>query len=243
MDTTHPDAQDTIATLTSGPQSRLDSIQHLLHRYPVISPFVVLLVSAAVFVTLGNGRFQRPETLGIILQQTAVLATLAIGQTLVILTAGIDLAVGTGMLLTHIVIAKLAADMGVPPFLALLIGAIVGLSLGAFHGFMVTKVNLPPFIVTLGTFYIFNSLALVYSRAQTISKEAMGGEDTLLLWTGKCIQIGTMQDHGRRGPCPLAVCPVRLCPVQHLVGESRVCDGRRRRGGSPGRYQHPAVCS
>lgn len=191
--TTDPDAQDTIATLTSGPQSGLDRIQHLLHRYPVISPFVVLLVSAVVFVALGNGRFQRPETLGIILQQTAVLATLAIGQTLVILTAGIDLAVGTGMLLTHIVVAKLAADMGVPPFFALLIGAIVGLALGAFHGFMVTKVKLPPFIVTLGTFYIFNSIALVYSKAQTISKEAMGGEDTLLLWTGKGIQIGTFR--------------------------------------------------
>ena len=191
--TTDTTSEHTIATLASGPRTGLDRIQHTLHRYPVISPFVVLLISIVVFTAIGNGRFQRPETLGIILQQTAVLATLAIGQTIVILTAGIDLAVGTGMLLTHLVMAKVAADLGAPPMVALTIGLVVGLALGAFHGFMVTRVKLPPFIVTLGTFYIFNSIGLVYSQAQTISKEAMGGEDTLLLWTGKGIQAGTFR--------------------------------------------------
>ena len=100
---------------------------------------------------------------------------MAIGQTLIILTAGVDLAVGTAMLLTHLVIAKAAVDHGVPAFLALLIGAVVGISLGAFHGGLVAKVGLPPFIVTLGSFYIFGSLGLVYSKAQTISKEQLGG--------------------------------------------------------------------
>jgi fructose transport system permease protein len=185
--------EDPVSSLRSQPHSVLDRIQHVLHRYPVISPTAVLLVSGVVFAVLGGGRFQRPETIGIILQQTAVLATLAIGQTLVILTAGIDLAVGTGMLLTHLVVAKVAVDFGVPPVLALLLGAVVGMTLGAFHGTLVTRIKLPPFIVTLGTFYIFNSLGLVYSQAQTISKEAMGGEDNLLLWTGKGISFGSMR--------------------------------------------------
>ncbi|MGZ6962401.1 MAG: ABC transporter permease, partial [Ilumatobacteraceae bacterium] len=66
-------------------------------------------------------------------------------------------------------------------------------SLGAFHGTLVTKIGLPPFIVTLGTFYIFNSLGLIYSKAQTLPKEALGGRKSLLLWTGRQISIGSMR--------------------------------------------------
>lgn len=170
----------------------LDRMQHLLHRYPVISPALVLLLSCVVFTIFGHGRFQRPDTIGIMLQQTAVLAVLAIGQTLIILTAGIDLAVGTAMLLSHLVVAKMAVDHGVPGFFALLLGAAVAMLIGAFHGSLVTKLRLPPFIVTLGTFYILQSLGLVYSKAQTISKDAIG-ENSLLLWTGKGISFGSMR--------------------------------------------------
>jgi fructose transport system permease protein len=183
---------DGATTLLREAHTPLQRVQQTLHRYPVVSPTLVLVLSAIVFTILGNGRFQRPETLGIILQQTAVLATLAIGQTLIVLTAGIDLAVGTAMLLTHLIVAKVAVDQGVPGFFALLLGAVVGMLLGAFHGGLVTKIGLPPFIVTLGTFYIFQSLGLVYSDAQTISKDAIG-ENSLLLWTGKGISIGSMR--------------------------------------------------
>jgi fructose transport system permease protein len=187
------DASDGAAASFGQQHGVLARIQHILHRYPAISPALVLLASCVVFTLLGKGRFQRPETIGIILQQTAVLAALAIGQTLIILTAGVDLAVGTAMLLTHLVVAKVAVDHGVPGFLALMIGAVVGISLGAFHGGLVTKIGLPPFIVTLGTFYIFNSLGLVYGKAQTISKEDLGGEKSLLLWTGRQISLGKMK--------------------------------------------------
>jgi fructose transport system permease protein len=192
METLDPASNEAAALMprSTGP---LDQIQHALHRYPVISPAFVLLVSCIVFTFLGEGRFQRPDTIGIILQQTGVLATLAIGQTLIILTAGVDLAVGTAMLLTHLVVAKVAVDHGVPGLPALLLGAAVGITLGAFHGGLVAKIGLPPFIVTLGTYYIFNSLGLVYSEAQTISKEALGGEGSLLLWTGKGISLGSMR--------------------------------------------------
>ena len=175
------------------PRGALARVQHVLHKYPAVSPALVLVLSGVVFSLLGKGRFDRFDTFGIILQQTAVLAALAIGQTLIILTAGVDLAVGTAMLLTHLVVAKVAVDHGVPGILALLLGAVVGISLGAFHGGLVTKIGLPPFIVTLGTFYIFNSLGLVYSKAQTISKEALGGEHSLLLWTGRQISLGSMK--------------------------------------------------
>ncbi len=188
---------DGAAALAPTTHSPLERVQHALHRYPVISPAMVLLLSCIAFTILGNGRFQRPDTIGIILQQTAVMATLAIGQTLIILTAGVDLAVGTAMLLTHIVVAKLAVEQGMPGILALLLGAAIGMALGAFHGGLITRFGLPPFIVTLGSFYIFNSLGLVYSEAQTISKEALGAVDgerlPLLLWTGTGISIGSMR--------------------------------------------------
>ncbi len=180
------------AALMRESKTPLDHLQHALHKYPVISPATVLVISFIVFTFLGDGRFHQPSTIGIMLQQTAVLGALAIGQTLIILTAGIDLAVGTAMLLTHLVVAKIAVDQGVPSIPALLIGAAIGMLLGLFHGGLVTKIGLPPFIVTLGTFFIFNSTGLVYSDAQTISKEAIG-EDSLLLWTGEGISIGSMR--------------------------------------------------
>ncbi len=184
---------DGAAALLRQSKSPLERLQHALHRYPVLSPTFVLAVSFIVFVIFGNGRMQRPETLGIILQQTAVMAVLAIGQTIIILTAGIDLSVGTAMLFTHLIMAKLASEQGLPGIVALLIGAAFAILIGVFHGSIVTRIGLPPFIVTLGTFYIYNSLALVYSDAQTISKEAIGGADSLLLWTGKGISIGSMK--------------------------------------------------
>jgi fructose transport system permease protein len=173
------------------------ALQRLLHRYPTISPAMVLLVASAVFAYFSDGKFAKASTLGIILQQTAVMAALAIGQTLIVITAGVDLGVGTGMILTHLVIAKVFNGWGVPAPLALLIGLAVGLSLGAFHGFLVTKVGLPPFITTLGTFYIFQSLGLVYSKARTIPKTDLGDNpltkayDGLLLFTGKEITFGS----------------------------------------------------
>jgi fructose transport system permease protein len=187
------DAPDDVVVSFDQSHGAMARVQHILHKYPAISPALVLLFSCIVFTIVGNGRFQRPETIGIILQQAAVLAALAIGQTLIILTAGVDLAVGAAMLLVHLVIAKMAVDQGVPPFLALLIGMTVGIALGTFHGFLVTRVGLPPFIVTLGTFYIYGALGLVYSQAQTISKEDLGGEHSLLLWTGRQISIGSFK--------------------------------------------------
>jgi fructose transport system permease protein len=106
---------------------------------------------------------RQPATISIILQQTAVVAALAIGQTLIILTAGIDLAVGATAILAMLVMANLAANNGVPGGLALLIGIAVGTACGFLNGLLVTRLNLPPFIVTLGTLSIYTAIGLLYS--------------------------------------------------------------------------------
>lgn len=170
-------------------QSPLQRVQHVLHAHPSISPLLVLLVSCIVF-TLLNSRFAQPSTIGIILQQTAVIAALAIGQTLVILTAGIDLSVGAIAILATLFSANLAVKQGVPGVLAILIGVLVGVLAGAINGTLVTRLNLPPFIVTLGTLSIFTAIALLYSGGQQVGRRQMPAS---LNWAGTPIQIGAFR--------------------------------------------------
>jgi fructose transport system permease protein len=113
--------------------------------------------------------------MGILLQQTAVVATLAVGQTLIILTAGIDLSVGAIMVLSMMVMASLARDGGLPGLLALLIGLVLGLVAGALNGLLVTRINLPPFIVTLGTLSVYTAIALLYSGGESIQSSHLPG--------------------------------------------------------------------
>ena len=124
------------------------------------------------------------------LQQVAVVGALAVGQTLIILTAGIDLSVGAIMILAMMVMAKLAAEHGLPGPLALVDRArSSALLAGCLNGLLVTRLNLPPFIVTLGTLSIFTAIALLYSSGQSVQATDM---PALLNWTGKSIPIGRL---------------------------------------------------
>src|SRR5918992_1480940 len=136
---------------------------------------------------VGADGFLEPANLSLIVQQVMVVGTLGIAQTLIILTAGIDLSVGAIMVLSSIVMAKLSADQGLPGLLALLIGFGVGTACGLLNGLLVTRLKLPPFIVTLGTLNIFFALNLWYSQSATIRGADM---PDLLLWTGNTISLG-----------------------------------------------------
>ena len=98
-----------------------------------------------------------------------MVGTLAIGQTLIILTAGIDLSCGTAMALGSIVMTKLAVDSDVPPVLAILLGIATCMIVGFVNGGLVVGLAMPPFIVTLGTFSICLALTHIYSKDETIS--------------------------------------------------------------------------
>jgi fructose transport system permease protein len=148
-------------------ESVLNRIQHVLHANPILGPLAVLVVAIIAFAIV-NGRFLSAANLGLVLQQVTVIATLALGQTLVILTAGIDLAAGAIAVFSSILMANMATKLGIPGVLAILIGLVLGTAMGAFNGWLVTRINLPPFIVTLGTLSIFFSLNAVVSRSETI---------------------------------------------------------------------------
>jgi fructose transport system permease protein len=160
-------------------------IQHILHGNPALSPLIVLVLGVIVFGIFADN-FLRPQALSLLVQQMAVVGALAVGQTLIILTAGIDLSIGMAMVLSSLVMVKLNHDHGVPGLVALLIGIAVAVLTGVLNGVLVTRVNLPPFIVTLGTFSIFTAVSLLYAAGQTIAL----GPDALLVWTGKTISLG-----------------------------------------------------
>src|ERR671914_845195 len=161
-------------------------IHDLLHANATLGPLFVLVLAVVIFTVAGDG-FLEPRNLSLIVQQVMVVGTLGIAQTLVILTAGIDLSVGAIMVLSSIVMAKLSADSGVPGLLALLIGFGVGTACGLLNGALVTRLRLPPFIVTLGTLNVFFALNLYYSKSETVRGVDMSD---LLLWTGNTISFG-----------------------------------------------------
>jgi fructose transport system permease protein len=168
-------------------------LHDILHSNATLGPLFVLVLAVVIFSITAN-RFLQPANLSLIVQQVMVVGTLGIAQTLVILTAGIDLSVGAIMVLSSMVMAKLSADQGVPGLLALLIGFGVGTTCGLLNGALVTRLKLPPFIVTLGTLNVFFALNLWLSKSETVRGTDMS---SLLLWTGNSIDLnGTKITYG-----------------------------------------------
>jgi fructose transport system permease protein len=167
-------------------QSPAQRIQHVLHAQPALSPLAVLVIAIIVFALI-NPRFLQPQAVSILLQQVAIIAALAIGQTLIILTAGIDLSVGALTVFSMLIMASLASSGGVPGPLAILIGVLVGTLGGLLNGYLVTRINLPPFIVTLGTLSIFLAAGLLYSGGSNIQSTALPDS---VNWAGTVIQLG-----------------------------------------------------
>jgi len=133
-----------------------------------LGPLIALVVAAGFF-SIQSDRFLSSQNFSLILQQVMVVGVLAIGQTLIILTAGIDLSCGMVMALGSIVMTKFAVYLGMHPALATLCGLLVCSLFGLANGLLVTKIRLPPFIVTLGTMNIAFAITQIYSSAQTVT--------------------------------------------------------------------------
>ena len=164
-------------------------LQHVLHGNPVLGPLAVLVVAIIAF-SIVNTRFFSAPNLSLVLAQVTVIAVLALGQTLIILTAGIDLATGAIAVFSSILMANFCVKLGLPGLLALVLGLLCGTAMGALNGFLVTRIKLPPFIVTLGTLTIFFSLNAVVSKSETVRGSDMPG---IMSWTGTTIPIGAFR--------------------------------------------------
>jgi fructose transport system permease protein len=182
--------------------STLRRVQHFLHTFPTAVPFLVLVVGIAAFTVplphfvngelefeaLAGARFFAPFNLSLILQQVTIVGVLGIAQTLVILTAGIDLSVGVIMILSSVVMGRTAVVYGVPLEIAFPLGLLCGFACGFVNGAIITYLRLPPFIVTLGTWSIFGALNIFYSRSETIRQQDIEATAPFLQFTGTIIK-------------------------------------------------------
>ena len=136
-------------------------LMHVL-SLPAVGPFLALLFASAFF-TWRTDKFLTGHNLSLVVQQVVVVGTLAIGQTLVILTAGIDLSNGMVMALSSVVMTSFAVNYGMNPVLAIFLGLLLAVAFGFVNGALVALVRLPPFIVTLGTLNIAFAITRIYT--------------------------------------------------------------------------------
>jgi fructose transport system permease protein len=148
-----------------------------------LGPLLALLF-ACTFFTIKSDRFLTGPNFSLILQQSMIVGVLAIGQTIIILTAGIDLSCGAVMALGGVVMTREAVVNGVDPALALLLGLGTCIAFGIANGALITLIRLPPFIVTLGTLNIAFAITHIYSHNQTVSNLP-----EILTWFGDTFRL------------------------------------------------------
>ena len=172
-------------------QSGLRRVQHFLHSTPAAVPFIVLISAIVIFGLAIGGKFFSSYTLTLILQQIAIVGILGAAQTLVILTAGIDLSIGVIMVISAVVMGNCAVTYGIPAPISVAIGLAVGGFCGLLNGFLVAKMKLPPFIVTLGTWYVVMSSNFIYSANETIRDADVDAVAPFLHFFGASFKVGS----------------------------------------------------
>jgi fructose transport system permease protein len=148
-------------------KSGLKRLQHWLHQTPSAVPMIVLVVALIIFGFLSENFF-KATTLSTILQQIAIVGILGCAQSIVVLTAGIDLSVGAIAVFSSVLMGQMSFRYGIPAELSILIGLVLGTAMGAVNGVLIAKMKLPPFIVTLGTWQILLAANFIYSANETI---------------------------------------------------------------------------
>ncbi len=130
---------------------------------------LIALIFLCLFFYFMNNVFFSPANFQIISRWVTNFALLGIGETLVIITGGIDLSLGSMVALTNMLVAYLMVDMGLPISVSIIIVLIISGLIGLFHGIFVTKLRVPAFIITLGTLMWARGLASYIKRGWIIS--------------------------------------------------------------------------
>lgn len=179
-----------VASFDRHERTGLERFQHFLHSSPAAVALIVLVLSVAAFGLILGGKFFSAFTLTLILQQVAIVGIVGAAQTLVILTAGIDLSVGAIMVLSSVVMGQFAFRYGLPPELAVACGFVVGGLCGFINGILVARMKLPPFIVTLGMWQIVLATNFLYSANETIRAQDIETSAPILQFFGENLRIG-----------------------------------------------------
>ncbi|KJZ23703.1 ABC transporter permease [Tritonibacter mobilis] len=181
---------DKVAEFDHGPQSFIQKFQHALHVTPSLVPLIVLVMSVVIFGLLLGSKFFSPFAMTLILQQVGIVGIVACAQSLVILTAGIDLSVGAIMVLSSVVMGQFTFRYGVPPVMGVAFGLLCGLLCGYINGWLVAKMKLPPFIVTLGMWQIVLASNFLYSANETIRSQEIAEKAAFLQFFGEKFKVG-----------------------------------------------------
>ena len=182
-------AVTSVAEFEDTNRSLLHRFQQVLHGTPFLVPMIVLVASIAVFAVLSDNFF-RTSTLTLIMQQIAVVGILGVAQSLVILTAGIDLSVGAIAVFSSVVMGLFTFRYGIPAPISILMALAIGTAIGAANGWLVAKVKLPPFIVTLGTWQIVLATNFIYSANETIRSQDIEAQAPILQIWGTPFRMG-----------------------------------------------------
>jgi len=142
-----------------------------MHYLKSLRQYGILIVFAVIclLISIVSPQFLTVSNWTIIFTQVSINALLAFGATFVIITGGIDLSIGSIVAVSSVASAMLAHPDTYPLVVPILTGLLVGLLIGAFNGFVTTKSNIAPFIVTLGTMTIGRGLALILSNGRPVS--------------------------------------------------------------------------
>ncbi|MEO0360016.1 MAG: ABC transporter permease [Pseudomonadota bacterium] len=183
-------AEERVASFDDERGGPLALARRWLHRTPSAAPLIVLVLAVAAFGLILGERFFSPFALTLILQQVAIVGIVAAAQSLVILTAGIDLSVGAIMVFSSVIMGQFTFRYGLPAELSVAIGLAAGTLMGAINGLLVARMKLPPFIVTLGTWQIFLAANFLYSANETIRSQDIAAEASILQFFGEKVMIG-----------------------------------------------------
>lgn len=134
-----------------------------------INPLVFVILALYVLLAIGSDRFLAVGNQMNITRQAAVFLIIAVGQTFVISSRGIDLSVGSAVGFVGCVMATVI-DVGVPVPLAILVAVAVGTGIGAINGLVITKLNVNPLIATLGMLVTLRGLTHLYMGSNTVTR-------------------------------------------------------------------------
>ncbi|KQU79107.1 ABC transporter [Mesorhizobium sp. Root695] len=129
---------------------------------------LALLVLLWIVLSLATTSFASGNNIANLLRQGSMIAIMAVGQTFVIITGGIDLSVGAVVGFATVVVAMMI-NAGFPIWLAILVTLLVGVAIGMFHGFGIVKMGLPPFIITLATLTSLRGIGLLITNGNSIN--------------------------------------------------------------------------
>ncbi|MEM6637344.1 MAG: ABC transporter permease [Pseudomonadota bacterium] len=184
------DAANEVAEFHDQDNGLIGRFHHALHMTPALVPLIVLVAAIIIFGVLLGSRFFSPFALTLILQQVQIVGIVAAAQSLVILTAGIDLSVGAIAVITSVFMGQFTFRYGLPVELAVALGLIAGTAIGSINGWLVAVMKLPPFIVTLGMWQIVLAANFLYSANETIRSQDIAEQAPLLQFMGTKINIG-----------------------------------------------------